>query len=222
MRPGGGSPARPSQTPGSGSCSTSWRRVRMSGGGGCSLASQVGPKPVRRESVPVSGRPHRRHRTRRRPGAGSLPGSGSAPDPGSDSADSTAPSSQSAGLSRKPARLPNRGRPPGAGACGTPDDRRGRGARAVAGQEGFHAPDTFEEDALEEAVGAGGHGRGARAVPDATPAQRAARGKTARRTTPRSAHAEYVPAPDRPDRWASWGRSRRPGCPSSCRSGTRG
>lgn len=42
-------------------------------------------------------------------------------------------------------------------------------------------------------------GAAPRAVPDATSAQRAARGKAARRTTPRSAHAEYVPAPDRPD-----------------------
>ncbi len=54
------------QVPGSVSCSTSWRRVRMSGGAGCSLASQVGPRPLRREPAPVSGRPQRRQRTRRR------------------------------------------------------------------------------------------------------------------------------------------------------------
>lgn len=53
--------------PGSGSWSTSWRRVRMSGGAGCSLASQDGPRPARRESVPVRGRPQSRQRTRRRP-----------------------------------------------------------------------------------------------------------------------------------------------------------
>ena len=38
-----------------------------------------------------------------------------------------------------------------------------------------------------------------RAAPHATPEERAAHGKAARRSTPRSSHAEYKPAPDRPD-----------------------
>lgn len=38
-----------------------------------------------------------------------------------------------------------------------------------------------------------------RTAPDATPEQRAARGRAARRATPRSSHAEFEPAADRPD-----------------------
>ncbi|MFJ4006413.1 hypothetical protein ACIPWL_23605 [Streptomyces sp. NPDC090023] len=38
-----------------------------------------------------------------------------------------------------------------------------------------------------------------RASPGTTPAERAALGKAARRRSPRSGHAVYRPAPDRPD-----------------------
>ncbi len=52
----------PAHVPGSGSWSTSWRRVRMSGGAGCSWRRRIGPRPARRESA--------RSRAGRRDGSG--------------------------------------------------------------------------------------------------------------------------------------------------------